>query len=64
MNNTMRLKDEAVAELYMTEEDVKSLICLLYEIRNIMLDMKKEVPQSKSYDNSYFEEIIRKKEGD
>ena len=64
MNNIMRLKDEAVAESYMTAQDVKSLICLVYEIRNIMVDMKKEVLQSKPYDNSYFEEIIRKKEGD
>ena len=64
MNNIMRLKDEAVAESYMTAQDVKSLICLVYEIRNIMVDMKKEVLQSKPFDNSYFEAIIRKKEGD
>ena len=48
----------------MTAEDVKILICLVYEIRNIMVDMKKEVLQSKPFDNSYFEEIIRKEEGD
>ena len=63
MNGIMRLKDEAVAESYMSAEDVKRLICLVYEIRNILVDMKKEVVQAKPYDNSYFETLIQQKEG-